>query len=66
LTSVISFQRFLVPVYYWKTVEIMITDVNYYEIGSTANAHVVCNIYHEIMFHGEQIGLERGVVVHTQ
>jgi hypothetical protein len=34
LTSVIRFQQFLVPVYYWKTVEIMITGVNYYE-----NAH---------------------------
>ncbi len=33
--SEISFQRFLVPVYYWKTVEIMITDVNYCGIGST-------------------------------
>jgi hypothetical protein len=31
-----SFQRFLVPVYYWKTVEIMITGVNHYENGSTS------------------------------
>jgi hypothetical protein len=35
--SVISFQRFVVPVYYWKTVEIMITGVNYYENGSNTD-----------------------------
>ncbi len=28
-----SFQRFLVPFYYWETVEIMITGVNYCENG---------------------------------
>jgi hypothetical protein len=27
------FQRFLVPVYYWKTVEIVIAGVNYSENG---------------------------------
>ena len=27
-------QRFLVPVYYWKPVEIMISDVNYSGTGS--------------------------------
>ncbi len=32
--SVISFQRFLVPVYHWRTVKIMITDVNFSGIGS--------------------------------
>ncbi len=30
-----QFSTVLVPVYYWKTVEIMITDVNYSEIGSS-------------------------------
>ncbi len=38
-----SFQRFLVPVYYWKTVEIMITGVNYSEIGSTFNQYINVN-----------------------
>jgi hypothetical protein len=35
------FQRFLVPVYYWKTVEIVITDVNYFGKGSSTHVYSI-------------------------
>ncbi len=39
LTSAISLQRFLVPVYHWKTVEIMSTDVKCSGIGGKGHFH---------------------------
>jgi hypothetical protein len=42
LKPVIRFHQFLEPVYYWKTVEIMITDINYSGIIGSSTYSAAC------------------------